>query len=154
MVKRTCPCRARWVVRVEHGLYCLLAEECAVDAGGDPLTRHVGQALVHELRRVRPALADEVSIEPLARDALQLAEEMELGLVARVAPLCLQEPLREVEQQRRAPQVPGVDEAEVDALADDAFVPRPRRPMISGVSRKVESSVNSASSRSFGSSTR
>ena len=67
--------------------------------GGDPLAGHVGELLVHELRRVGAALADQVGVEPLLGDALELAEEVELGLLAGVAPLRVEQALREVEER-------------------------------------------------------
>ena len=69
-----------------------------------------------------PPLADEVIVEPLAGDPLELAEQMQLRLLSGIAPLGLQQPLREMEQQGRAPQVAGVHQVEVHALTDDALV--------------------------------
>ena len=59
----------------------------AGDGGGDALAGHVGQFLVHELRRVGAAFADEAGIEPLLGDPLELAEEVEFGFFAGIAPL-------------------------------------------------------------------
>ena len=42
--------------------------------------------LIHELRRIGAALADEAGVEPLLGDALELTEQMELRLLAGVAP--------------------------------------------------------------------
>ncbi len=94
--------------------------------GGDPLAGHVGQLLVHELRRIGAALADEAGVEPLLGDALELAEQVELRLLAGVAPLRVEQALGEVEEQRRRPHVAQVLEVQVHALADDAGVPRDR----------------------------
>ena len=79
--------RAGGVVGIEQGLDWALAEERPGDAGGDPVAGHVGQLLIHELRGIGAALADETGVEPLLGDALELAEEMELRLLAGVAPL-------------------------------------------------------------------
>ena len=113
--------RAGRVVGVEHGLDRALADERAGDAGGDALAGHVGELLVHELGRVGAALADQVGVEPLPGDALELAEEVQLGLLAGVAPLGVEQALGEVEQQRRAAHVAQVLQVQVDALADDAL---------------------------------
>ena len=74
-----------------------------------------------QLRRVGAALADEAGVEPLLRDALELAEQVELRLLAGVAPLRVEQPLRQVEQQRRRPHVLEVLEGQVAVLADDAL---------------------------------
>ena len=60
-----------------------LADECAGDAGGDPVAGHVGELLIHELRRIGAALADEVAVEPLLGDALELTEQVELRRLRR-----------------------------------------------------------------------
>ena len=110
------------VVRIEHRLDGPLAEQRRGDAGGDPLAGHVGQLLVHELRRIGPALADEVMVEPSARDALELAEQVQLRLLAGVAPRGFQQPSGQVKEQRRLAEVAGVDQVEGRRLADDPLV--------------------------------
>ena len=75
---------------------------------------HVRQLLIHKLCRIGVSLAHEVLIKPLPGDPLQLAEQVQLWLLARVAPLGLQQPLGQVEHQRRAPQITRVDEVQVD----------------------------------------
>ena len=102
----------------------LRSDQRAGDGGGDALAGHVRQFLVHELRRVGAALADQAGIEPLLGDALQLPEQVELGIFARVAPLGVDQALGQVEQQRGGPHVVQVFQTEFDALADDAFVLR------------------------------
>ena len=92
------------------------------DAPRDAFASHIRKRQIHELRGVRAALADEVIVEPLARDPLELAEQVQLRLLARIAPLCLQQALGQVKQQGRAPQVAGVHQVEVHPLADDALV--------------------------------
>ena len=87
------------VVRVEQRLDRSLADERPGDAGGDAVARHVGQLLVHEERRVRSPLADQVGVEPLLDDALELAEQVELRLLAGVAELGVEQPLGHVEKQ-------------------------------------------------------
>ena len=93
------------VIRIEQRLDRTLAEERAGDGRGDPVAGHVGQLLIHELRRIRVALADETGVEPLLGDALELAEEVQLRLLAGVAPLRVEQPLREVEDERGRPHV-------------------------------------------------
>ena len=55
-------------------------------------------------------------------DALQLAEEVQLGRFTRVAPFGVKQSLGEMEQQRGGPQVSQVLQTEIDGLADDACV--------------------------------
>ena len=100
---------------------------CRVMAGGDAVAGHVGQLLVHELRRIGAALADQAGVEPLLGDALELAEQIELGLLAGVAPLGVEQTLGEVEEQRGRPHVAQVLEVQVHAFADDAGVAGDRR---------------------------
>ena len=71
------------VVGIEQRLDRPLAHERARDAGGDALAGHVGQFLIHQLRRIGAALADEAGVEPLLGDALELAEEVELAAPRR-----------------------------------------------------------------------
>ena len=68
----------------------------AGDGGGDPVAGHVGQRLVHQLRRVGSALADQVTVEPLRDHALQPAEEVQLEVLVIVPPLGLQQAAGEV----------------------------------------------------------
>ena len=96
------------------------------DAVGDPLARHVGEFGVHELGRVRPAHAHEVPVEPFARHPLQLAEQVQPGLVVRVAPVLLKQVPRQLVQERVPPEPVRVHEREVDALADHALDAHPR----------------------------
>jgi hypothetical protein len=81
------------VVGVERRLDRALAEKGAGDAGGDALAGHVGQFLVHQLRRVGAALADQAGVQPLFGDALELAEQMQLRVLAGVAPFGVEQPL-------------------------------------------------------------
>ena len=77
-------------------------------AGGDPVAGHVGQFLIHELRGIGAAFADEAGVEPLLGDALELAEQMELRLLAGIAPFRVEQALGEVEDERaRAACRPG-----------------------------------------------
>ena len=54
-------------------------------------------------------------------DALELAEQVELGFFAGIAPFGVEQTLGEVEQQRGAAQIAGVDQVEIDTFADDAL---------------------------------
>ena len=92
----------------------------------DALARHVRQFQIHELRRVGAALADEMIVEPLPRHPFELAEQVELWLLSRIAPLRLQQTLREVKQQGRAAQIARVNQVEIDPLADDPLNPSAR----------------------------
>ena len=66
------------------------------------------------------ALADEAGVQPLLGDALELAEQVELRLLAGIAPLRVEQALGEVEDQRGRPHVAQVLEVQVHAFADDA----------------------------------
>src|SRR6266700_1851345 len=79
-------CGTGRVIRVEHGLNGSLAYKRTSNAGGNPFAGHVGQFLIHELRRVGAPFADQATIQPLFGDPLELAEEMEFGLLAGVTP--------------------------------------------------------------------
>ena len=73
------------------------------------------------------AFADEAGVEPLLGDALELAEQVELGLLAGIAPFGVEQALGDVEEQRGRPHVAQVFQVQVDAFADDAGVPGDRR---------------------------
>ena len=100
---------------------------CAGDAGGDAVAGHVGQFLIHEQRGIGAAFADEAGVEPLLGDALELAEEVELRLLAGVAPFRVEQRWVTWKTQRRGPHVAQVLEVQVHAFADDAGVARDRR---------------------------
>ena len=100
----------------------LVRRVSARDGGGDLLAGDVGELTIEQLGRVCVALADQVVIEPLPGDRLQLSEQMELRLVAGVAPLRVQQMACEVKEDGRLPQVARVLERQVDALSDDADV--------------------------------
>ena len=115
---------AHRIVRIQHRLDGPAADFRPRDGGGDTFAGNIGQLLVHELGRISAPLADKVTVEPLFGQAFELPEEMELGLFARIAPLRVEQPLRQVKQQRRGPQVSRVSQIEIDPLADDALIPR------------------------------
>ena len=83
--------------------------------------------LVQELGGPGAALADEVVLQPLACDPLELAEEVQLRLLAGVAPLGFQKPPGEVENHGGRAHLLEMLEAQVHALADDALVARDER---------------------------
>ena len=93
------------IVRIEQRFDGSLAFEGAGDGGGDAVAGHVGQVLIHEQRRIGVALADETGVEPLLGDALELAEEVELRLLAWIAPFRVEQVLGELEEQRGWPHV-------------------------------------------------
>ena len=125
-VEADVPGRAGRVVGIEQRLDWAFAEELPGDGRGDAVAGHVGQFLVHELRRIGVAFADEAGVEPLLGDALELAEEVELRFLAGIAPFRVEQALSEVEEQRGRPHVAQMLEVQVDALADDAGVARDR----------------------------
>ena len=114
--------RAGRVVRVEHRGDGALAEMARHDAARDAGAGLIRQLLVHELGGVGAALADQVIVQPAARDPLELAEQVELGLLFRVAPVVFQQRLGEMVDQRGRAQILAVDQAQVDAFADDPGV--------------------------------
>ena len=59
---------------------------------------------------------------------LSWPEQVQLGLLAGVAPLRVEEPLGQVEEQRRGSRVLQVLEAQVHGLTDDTGVPCDRGP--------------------------
>ena len=117
-------CRTHGVVGVQHRLDGpATAHLGAGDGGGDAFARHVGQFLVHELGWVGVALADKTAVKPLPGQAFELSEKMELGLFARITPLRGEQSLCQVKKQRRWPHVSGMNQVEIDGLANDALVP-------------------------------
>ncbi len=61
-------------------------------------------------------------VQPFLGDALELPEEVQLGLFAGVTPLGVDQPVSQVKEQRRGANVAEVFDCEVYAFADDAFV--------------------------------
>ena len=98
-----------------------LPSQCAGNAGGNALAGHIGQFLVHQLGRIGAALADQAGIQPLLGDPLELAEQVQFGLFTGVAPFGVEQTLGEMKQERGAAQIAGMDEVEVNALADDSL---------------------------------
>ena len=88
---------------------------------------HVREFLVHELRRIRVALADQAGIQPLPRDSFELAEKMKLGLFARVAPVLVKQSLVRWKSSVDCRTSLEVLQIQIDRLADDSFVARDRR---------------------------
>ncbi len=62
----------------------MLVRSCSLTAIADGWSGQLGQLLIQEQGRISTALADETGIEPLPGDALELAEEMQLGLTRQV----------------------------------------------------------------------
>src|SRR5690606_9185954 len=60
-------------------------------------------------------------VEPLARDALELTEQVQLRGAVRVAPLVQEQVAREMKQQCGLADVAKVLDIEVRALSDDAL---------------------------------
>ena len=63
-----------------------VAEKLAGNSGCDTVSRHVGQHLVSELRRIRATLTHQVTVDPLLGDSFELPEQMKLGVFAGVTP--------------------------------------------------------------------
>ena len=125
MLKLTCRVESRGIVGVEQRLDRPLAHELPSDACGDPFAGHVSEFLIHELRRIGAALAYEAGVEPLLRDALELAEKIELRLLAGIAPFRVEQPLGEVEERAwRAACRPVCSRFMSTRLADDSGILR------------------------------
>ena len=103
-------------------LYGTFSEELPSDCSGDAIAGHIGKFLIHEKRRIRAAFAHKASVQPLLGDSLQLAEEVELWLLARIAPFGVEEPMGEVEHERRGPHIAQMFQTHVHAFADDARI--------------------------------
>src|SRR5262249_21165535 len=71
-------------------------------------------------------LTDQTGIEPLFGNALELAEQVQSGCFIGVAPFAVEQPLRKVKQQRGAPRVFQVFQAEVNVRTDNAGIPGDR----------------------------
>ena len=145
VLKLTCAVEPVGVVRVEHGLDGTFADERPSDPRRDPVAGHVGEFLVHEQRGISAALADEIAVQPLLGDALELAEEVEFRLLARIAPFRVQQPLGDMEKERGRTHVAQMLQIVIDTFADDAGVAGLRRPDQIGTEFEDESSLNSAS---------
>ena len=113
---------ARGVVRIEHGLYGPFTNKLAVDAGDDLAAGHIGEHFVLELGRIRAALADQIPVEPLFRDALELTEEMKLGFFAWVAPPVQDQMRCQLIQNLRRSNIAGMNEVEVCFFSNDSGV--------------------------------
>ena len=111
------------VVGIQHCLDGAGTHQRTGDAGGDALAGHVRQFLVHQLRRISAAFAHEAVVQPLLGDALKLAEQIELGFFAGIAPFGVKQTLGDVEQQSGMAQVAGVDKVQVHGFTDDARIP-------------------------------
>ena len=122
VLNRTWARGAGGIVRIEQGLDGTLAYQRAGDAGSDAVAGHVRQFLIHELGGIGAAFADQAGVEPLLGDALELAEEMELRLLAGVTPFRVEQALGDVEEQRGRPHVAQVLQVHVHAFADDAGI--------------------------------
>jgi hypothetical protein len=80
--------RARGVIGIGDRLDPLLALKAALAGKIDAVGRLVGDLLIEELGGEGPVLADQVAlVDPAARDLLQLAEQMQLRLLAGIAEL-------------------------------------------------------------------
>ena len=86
------------------------------------LASPVGQLLVLELGREGVAGAHQMAVQPATSDLLQLAEEVQLGLFARVPPLGFEQPPGEFVDERVLAHLFQPSQSQVHALADDALV--------------------------------
>ena len=80
-------CRTDGIVRIDYRFDQMMIDFRLHDGRRDSLAGHVGQFLIHKKSFGDAALAVEAVIEPLPSDALELTEEIELGLFARIAEL-------------------------------------------------------------------
>ncbi len=86
------------VVGIQQGLDGAGAFKGGGDAVGDLVAGHVPQLLIHEQGGIGVALADEAGVQPLLGNALELAEEVHLGLLAGIAPLGVEQTLGNVKE--------------------------------------------------------
>ena len=93
------------IVRIEHALIGRSPINAVGDGRRDAVAGHVGKFLIHELGRVGLAFAHEAGVEPLLGDALELAEKVELRLLAGVAPFCVEQLLGRRGRARGWPHV-------------------------------------------------
>ena len=110
------------VVGIEHRLDGPFFQVPSHNPPGDALAGGVREALVHELGGVRATLAHQMVLQPLARDPLELAEQVQLRLLAGIAPLGLEEPLGEVEDHSRGTHFLEMLQAQLHAFADNTLV--------------------------------
>src|SRR5437867_8225900 len=146
---------ARRVISIQRDGNLSLAGARARDRSNDPVASHIGDHLEDQLRRVRSSFANQItSVEPLPNDPFQLAEEMKLRLLARIAPLLKDQMGREMVQHLRRAHFASMSEVQINRLADYAGVSRSVAPTSAGVSSRTESAVKAALRRSLGNSTR
>ena len=119
--------RSSWVVRIENRLDGLRPHQSARDGRGDTLACHVGERLVHQLRRLRLTLTHQAAVQPLSGNPFELVEEIEPWLFARIPPFGVEQTPRQVVQERRRTDILEVLEAEIDLLADNTRVSGDRR---------------------------
>src|SRR6185437_4185902 len=112
------------VVRVEQRPDYPPLTGLRIDTGVDVLAGLVRELPVHQHGWIRIALADEAGVQPWLDDALELAEQVQLGLLARIAPLAVEQMARQVHQQRGGTHVREVPYVYVGLLADDAGIGR------------------------------
>jgi len=74
------------------------------------------------LRGEGAAFTDEICVEPFFGDTLQLAEEVELGVLTGVTPAIEDQVRSEFIEDLGGANVAGVNEIEVGGFADDAGV--------------------------------
>ena len=122
VVKLTWTVEPVGVVGVEDGFDLVFALEGFGDGGLDAFAGAVGNFAVEDLGGKGAAGAAEIAaVQPLTHDALELAEQMELGLGAGVAVFGEKEMLRQVEGDGGRAQSAQVLKGERVAFADDAL---------------------------------
>ena len=65
------------IVGIQHSLHDPITGLSLDDRGGDPVAGPVEQLQVEELRWIRSSAANQMGVQPLARDPLELPEQME-----------------------------------------------------------------------------
>ena len=116
------PCAACGIEGVQHDAHGVRAGQRGADGGMDTLAGHVGDFLMHHLRLPGAAAALEVVPHPFLCDALELAEQVQLRVLARIAVLAIQQVLGQVEGDRVVARVFQVLHGQVHALPHDAQV--------------------------------
>jgi len=113
---------ARGVVGIGDCLDPLITPRAALAGEIDAVGRLVGDLLIQELGGERAALAHQVAlVDPAPRDLLELAEQVQLRLLARITEFPEQQVLGEMIGDRARPDLAQVLQVQRDAFADDAL---------------------------------
>jgi len=97
--------RADRIVRVKQHLDGRAISGFRCDRRGDAIAGHVGKVTIKDLSRVCVTLANEAGVQPFLDDAFDLAEEVEFGFFARIAPLGIKQVRGKAVEHGRRPGI-------------------------------------------------